>query len=209
MIPLHCPASPLREPLSQRLRRAGCPTDSNLLRRCRRRWGRSCILPRESVSQLRLPGKWRSSARPVKGDWPGPVAQYFHVLRRVWLKITELRKLRNSPCHPGFADNYLSSNGNRNCPLAGPAACPGCEQVESPGWSFGWPDCRLWAGQRTERVARPSGVQVAISLGSPVRIKSAETARGWRYNRVLVSTGYRGNAPVQDNRGVAMISRGY
>ena len=63
-----------------------------------------------------------------------------------------MRKLRNSPCHPGFADNYLSSNGNRNCPLAGPAACPGCEQVESPGWSFGWPDCRLWAGQRTGRV---------------------------------------------------------
>ena len=31
MIPLHCPASPLREPLSRRLRRAGCPTDSNLL----------------------------------------------------------------------------------------------------------------------------------------------------------------------------------
>ena len=48
----------------------------------------------------------------------------------------ELRKLRNSPCHPGFADNYLSSNGNRNCPLAGPAACPGCEQVGIPGLVF-------------------------------------------------------------------------
>ena len=36
MIPLHCPASPLREPLSQRPRRAGCPTEARLLRRCQR-----------------------------------------------------------------------------------------------------------------------------------------------------------------------------
>ena len=38
MIPLRCRAAPLREPLSQRVRPAGCPTEARLLRRCQR-WG--------------------------------------------------------------------------------------------------------------------------------------------------------------------------
>ena len=96
MIPLRCRAAPLREPLSQQVRPAGCPTEARLLRRCQR-WGvagaalDTVAFAEESVRQppslvaqakemgrrRRLPGKWPNSVRPVKGDWPRPVAQCF------------------------------------------------------------------------------------------------------------------------------------
>ena len=96
MIPLRCRAAPLREPLSQRVRPAGCPTEARLLRRCQR-WGvagaalDTVAFAEESVRQppslvaqakemglqRRLPGKSPNSVGPVKGDWPEPVAQCF------------------------------------------------------------------------------------------------------------------------------------
>ena len=96
MIPLRCRADPLQKPLSQRVKPAGCPTEARLLRRCQR-WGvagaaldtvafaeESSHQPPSLVAQAkemglqrRQPGKSPNSVRPVKGDWPEPVAQCF------------------------------------------------------------------------------------------------------------------------------------
>ena len=96
MIPLRCRAAPLREPLSQPVRPAGCPTEARLLRRCQR-WGvagaalDTVAFAEESVrqppslgdqakergSRRRLPGKSPNSVRPVRSDWPRPLTQCF------------------------------------------------------------------------------------------------------------------------------------
>ena len=70
MIPLRCRAAPLREPPSQRVKPAGCPTEARLLQRCRRRVGHRCICrgERPPAPEPGRPGKRNGLPAPAAGQ---------------------------------------------------------------------------------------------------------------------------------------------